>query len=59
MTTVLKSIFCEIKVGTQENEKLHHLGNELDTMRSDYEEMKRMREEAKKQLESRFDDVHR
>jgi uncharacterized membrane protein (DUF106 family) len=44
---------------TPDNEKLGHLGNQMDEMQKDFEEMKRAREEARKQLEARFQDVHR
>lgn len=42
-----------------ENEKLGLFGNQVDQMRDDFEDMKRSREEAKKQLEAKFLDVHR
>jgi uncharacterized membrane protein (DUF106 family) len=33
---------------TPDNEKLGHLGNQMDEMQKDFEEMKRAREEARK-----------
>ena len=43
----------------EDNEKLGHLGGQMDEMRSDFIEMKRTRDEAKKQLEAKFQDVYR
>lgn len=42
------------KVLTPDNEKLGALGNQMNEMQKDFEEMKRAREEARKQLEARF-----
>lgn len=47
------------KVLHSDNEKLGNLGNQMTEMQKDFEEMKRAREEARKQLEARFQDVHR
>ncbi len=47
------------KVLQPDNEKLGALGKQMVDMQHDFEEMKRTREEAKKQLEARFQDVHR
>jgi hypothetical protein len=47
------------KVLHPDNEKLGSLGKQMIDMQNDFEEMKRTREEAKKQLEARFQDVHR
>jgi uncharacterized membrane protein (DUF106 family) len=38
----------------EDNEKLGNLGGQMDEMRSDFIEMKRTRDEAKKQLEAKF-----
>lgn len=38
----------------QDNEKLGLLNNQMTDLRNDYEDMKRNREEAKKQLEAKF-----
>ncbi len=43
----------------EDNEKLGNLGGQMDEMRSDFVEMKRTRDEAKKQLEAKFQDVYR
>jgi hypothetical protein len=37
-----------------ENEKLGLLNNQMTDLKHDYEDMKRNREEAKKQLEAKF-----
>ncbi len=42
-----------------ENEKLGNLGKQMNDMGDDFEEMKRAKEEARKQLEARFQDIHR
>ena len=42
-----------------DNEKLSSLHNQMGQMEDDFEEMKRAREEAKRQLEAKFQDVHR
>jgi len=42
-----------------DNEKLGALGKQMDEMGDDFEEMKRAKDEAKKQLEARFQDVYR
>ncbi|EAR88833.2 SF-assemblin/beta giardin family protein (macronuclear) [Tetrahymena thermophila SB210] len=56
-TSVLtKKNFAPLK---NENEKLNLFANQVDQMRDDFEDMKRSREEAKKQLEAKFQDVHR
>lgn len=47
------------KMPTGENEKLGNLHGQMLQMNDDFEEMKRTREEAKKQLEARFQDVYR
>jgi hypothetical protein len=44
---------------TSENMKLTGLGGQLGQMENDFEDMKRAREEAKRQLERKFDEVHR
>jgi Mg2+ and Co2+ transporter CorA len=41
------------------NEKLKGLGLQISEMNNNFEEMKRNREEAKKQLEARFIDIYR
>jgi len=43
----------------KDNEKLKGLSSQLVDMHNDYEDMKRNREEAKKQLEARFQDIYR
>jgi len=56
-TSVLtKKTFVPLK---SENEKLGLFSNQVDTMREDFETMKRAREEARKELEARFLEVHR
>jgi hypothetical protein len=47
------------KTLTQDNEKLSGLHKQIDQMGTDFEDMKRTREEAKKQLEAKFLDVYR
>jgi DNA repair exonuclease SbcCD ATPase subunit len=42
-----------------DNEKLTSLHGQMGEMENDFEDMKRAREEAKKQLEAKFQDVHR
>jgi len=42
-----------------ENEKLGSLGKQMNQMSDDFEEMKRAKEEARKQLEAKFQDIHR
>ena len=42
-----------------ENEKIVKLNKQMDEMGDDFEEMKRAKDEARKQLEARFQDVHR
>ena len=44
---------------TPENVKLTGLSGQLGQMENDFEDMKRAREEAKRQLERKFDEVHR
>eukprot|EP01016_Furgasonia_blochmanni_P043542 TRINITY_DN5931_c0_g1_i1.p1 TRINITY_DN5931_c0_g1~~TRINITY_DN5931_c0_g1_i1.p1 ORF type:complete len:268 (+),score=73.15 TRINITY_DN5931_c0_g1_i1:160-963(+) len=44
---------------TPENEKLTSLHSQMLQMGTDFEDMKRTREEAKKQLEAKFQDVYR
>ena len=44
---------------TKKNEKLTSLSGQMEQMFIDFEDMKRTREEAKKQLEARFQDVYR
>ena len=44
---------------TNDNEKLGLLHGQIVQMGNDYEDMKRTREEAKKQLEAKFQDVYR
>jgi len=56
-TSVLtKKTFVPLK---SENEKLGLFSHQVDTMRDDFETMKRAREEARKELEARFLEVHR
>ena len=55
-STLLKKEFKELNA---ENEKLGLLDNQMNDMHDDFQEMKRTREEAKKQLEARFQDVYR
>ncbi|CAK60099.1 unnamed protein product (macronuclear) [Paramecium tetraurelia] len=43
----------------KDNEKLTLLENQMGDLANDFEDMKRNREEAKKQLEAKFLDVHR
>ena len=43
----------------KDNEKLKGLSSQLVDMHNDFEDMKRNREEAKKQLEARFQDIYR
>lgn len=51
-TSVLtKKNFAPLK---SENEKLGLFGEQVDQMRDAFEDMKRSREEAKKQLEAKF-----
>ncbi len=54
--TLTKKVF---KTLTPENERLHGLGTQLVEMEKDFDEMKRVREEAKKQLERKFEEVYR
>lgn len=49
-------VFKDLKA---ENEKLTLLHDQMLTMGNDFEDMKRAREEAKKQLEAKFQDVYR
>lgn len=42
-----------------ENEKIGALGKQIDQMGDDFDEMKRAKDEAKKQLEAKFQDVYR
>jgi len=42
-----------------DNEKLGALGKQMNQMSDDFEEMKRAKDEARKQLEARFQDIHR
>ncbi|KRW98745.1 hypothetical protein PPERSA_03880 [Pseudocohnilembus persalinus] len=51
-----KKTFKELQ---PENEKLGLFSKQVDSMRDDFEDMKRTREEARKQLEAKFQDVHR
>ncbi len=44
---------------TKNNEKIDLLGNQMEDLSKDFEDMKRAREEAKKALEARFQDVYR
>eukprot|EP00826_Nyctotherus_ovalis_P030108 TRINITY_DN2391_c0_g1_i4.p2 TRINITY_DN2391_c0_g1~~TRINITY_DN2391_c0_g1_i4.p2 ORF type:complete len:155 (+),score=55.53 TRINITY_DN2391_c0_g1_i4:130-594(+) len=46
-------------VKQKDNEKLVGLKSQMGEMGKDYEEMIRAREEARKQLEAKFEDVHR
>lgn len=56
-TSVLtKKTFVPLK---SENEKLGLFSHQVDTMRDDFEMMKKAREEARKELEARFLEVHR
>ena len=48
-----------VRVLGNENEKLGGLGVQMDEMHNDFLEMKRTRDEARKQLEARFQDVYR
>lgn len=43
----------------KDNEKLNLLEQQMGDLKNDFEDMKRNREEAKKQLEAKFLDVHR
>jgi TolA-binding protein len=47
------------KTLTPENVKLTGLGSQLSQMENDFEDMKRAREEAKRQLERKFEEVHK
>lgn len=49
-------VFKELK---PDNEKLSLLHEQMLLMGNDFEDMKRAREEAKKQLEAKFQDVYR
>jgi len=42
-----------------ENEKLGALGKQMNEMEDNFEEMKRAKDEARKQLEAKFQDIHR
>lgn len=44
---------------SNENEKINLFSDQVGQMRNDFEDMKRTREEAKKQLEAKFQDVYR
>lgn len=48
-----------LKDQMKDNEKLRGLSSQLVDMHNDFEDMKRNREEAKKQLEARFQDIYR
>lgn len=48
-----------LKDQMKDNEKLKGLSTQLVDMHNDFEDMKRNREEAKKQLEARFQDIYR
>lgn len=48
-----------VKKATNEREKLGLLRTQMEEMGNDFEDMQRAREEAKKQLEAKFQDVHR
>lgn len=48
-----------LKNQMSENEKLKGLQGQLGDMHNDFEDMKRTREEAKKQLEAKFQDIYK
>ena len=47
------------KPHSPENEKIGSLGKQMVEMGEDFEEMKRSKDEARKQLEAKFQDVYR
>lgn len=47
------------KAPQADNEKIGALGKQMDQMGDDFEEMKRAKDEARKQLEAKFQDVYR
>ena len=47
------------KTPQAENEKIGSLGKQMEQMGDDFEEMKRAKDEARKQLEAKFQDVYR
>ena len=47
-----------VKKTVEDREKLSLLKNQMDTMSGDYETMRKAREEAKRQLEAKFQDVY-
>jgi len=48
-----------MKEQMKDNEKLGGLQSQIKDMHGDYEEMKRVREEARKKLEERFQEIHK
>ena len=48
-----------LKIQMKDNEKLGGLQSQIKDMYGDFEEMKRVREEARKKLEERFAEIHR
>lgn len=48
-----------LKNNTNENEKLKGLNKQMGDMHDDFEDMKRTREEAKKQMEAKFLDIYK
>ena len=48
-----------LKKEIEKNEKLGGLQNQIGAMHDDFEDMKRNREEARKQLEAKFADIHK
>jgi SF-assemblin/beta giardin len=56
MPTLTNKKFIDLK---DDNEKIGSLRNQTLDLQQDFEDMKRTREEARKQLEARFEDVYR
>ena len=48
-----------LKKEMKDNQKLNGLAGQIGEMHNDYEDMKRAREEARKQLEAKFQDIYK
>ena len=48
-----------LKKEMKDNQKLKGLDGQMGEMRNDFEDMKRTREEARKQLEAKFQDIYK
>jgi len=58
-SNIIKLVISNMYAATkQDNKKLNQLHGQMDEMDTDFEEMMRMRNEAKKRLEEKFKDVY-